>query len=62
MNEHIRHITDRGVEALNIKVSKDIDLAGLKTILAGVDLKKVEVNLELLPRPRRRDSRAGWWS
>ncbi len=49
MNDHIRHITDRGVEALNIKLPKDIDAEGLKTILNGVDLKKIEVNVNCCP-------------
>ena len=49
MNEHARHILDRGVESLGIVLRGDVSAEELKTILKGIDLKKVEINIECCP-------------
>ncbi|MDE6717818.1 MAG: methylmalonyl-CoA mutase small subunit [Muribaculaceae bacterium] len=49
MNEHARHILDRGVESLGLVLRGEISAADLKTILKGIDLKKVEINIECCP-------------
>lgn len=49
MNEHARHILDRGVESLGISLHGEVSATDLKTILKGIDLKKVEVNIECCP-------------
>lgn len=49
INDHARHILDRGVEALNIKIGKGLGAESLPEILKGIDLKKVEINLTGCP-------------
>lgn len=49
LNEHARHILDRGVESLRIKLCKDMGAADLAEILKDVDLKKVEINVKCCP-------------
>ncbi|MDE7412993.1 MAG: methylmalonyl-CoA mutase small subunit [Muribaculaceae bacterium] len=49
MNTHARHILDRGVESLGIVLRGEVSASDLSTILNGVDLKKVEVNIECCP-------------
>lgn len=49
MNEHARHIIDRGVESIRIKLGKDVGAADLATILKEIDLKKIEVNVKCCP-------------
>lgn len=48
MADHIRHITDRGVESLRVKLGKN-PVEALKVILKDVDLKKTEVNIDCCP-------------
>ncbi|MDE7382218.1 MAG: methylmalonyl-CoA mutase small subunit [Muribaculaceae bacterium] len=48
MNRHALHILEKGVESLGICLCK-AEPADLKTILNGVDLKKVEVNVACCP-------------
>ncbi|MCM1377099.1 MAG: methylmalonyl-CoA mutase small subunit [Clostridium sp.] len=48
MNEHALHILDRGVDSLGICLC-EAEPADLKVILKGVDLKKVEVNVNCCP-------------
>lgn len=49
MNEHARHILDRGVESLGIVLHGDTASADLAVILKGIDLKKVEINITCCP-------------
>ncbi|MCM1152673.1 MAG: methylmalonyl-CoA mutase small subunit [Muribaculum sp.] len=49
MNAHALHILDRGVDALGICLC-DCKADDLKTILKGIDLKKVEINVNCCPR------------
>jgi methylmalonyl-CoA mutase len=50
MNAHALQILNRGVESLGITLGKNVEAADLATILKGVDLKKVEVNVDCCPR------------
>ena len=50
MNEHALEIIGKGVQALGIALNGDLNPEDLKTILKGVDLKKVEVNVSSCPR------------
>ncbi len=45
INEEALHILDRGVDSLGIKLGKEMGGDALKTILKGVDLAKVEINV-----------------
>lgn len=49
MAEHARHIIDRGVESIRIKLSKGANPEDLAIILKDVDLKKIEVNVKICP-------------
>ncbi|MDE6297275.1 MAG: methylmalonyl-CoA mutase small subunit, partial [Muribaculaceae bacterium] len=49
MNAHALHILDRGVESLGIVLRGEVAATDLKEILQGVDLKKVEINIECCP-------------
>ena len=49
MNEHAKHILNRGVESLGIKLCRKADPKELAVILKDIDLKKVEVNIECCP-------------
>ena len=49
LNDHARHILDRGVESLGIRLKGELKASDLKAILAGVDLHKVEVNIDCCP-------------
>lgn len=49
MNEHAHHILNRGVESLGVKLCKKMGVEALEEILRGVDLKKVEVNVDCCP-------------
>lgn len=49
MADHARHILDRGVESLNIKMCRSMAPESLAVILKDVDLKKVEVNVTCCP-------------
>ncbi len=49
LNDHALHILNRGVESLGISLKGELGAADLKAILAGVDLKKVEVNITCCP-------------
>lgn len=49
MADHARHILDRGVESLNIKMCRSMTPESLAVILKDVDLKKVEVNVTCCP-------------
>ncbi|MDE7402349.1 MAG: methylmalonyl-CoA mutase small subunit [Muribaculaceae bacterium] len=49
MNEHALHIINRGVESLGIKLGKNAGASDLAVILKGVDLAKIEVNVDCCP-------------
>ena len=48
-NEKATEILGKGVTSLGFKLKEDIDAKGLKTLLAGIDLAKVEVNFDCCP-------------
>ena len=48
-NAHALHLVEKGVESLNITLSGDVAADALPTILKGIDLKKVEVNVSGCP-------------
>ena len=48
-NAHAHHMLERGVESLGISLRGNLADAKLSEILAGVDLKKVEVNITCCP-------------
>ena len=48
-NEKATEILGKGVTSLGFKLKEDIDAEGLKTLLAGIDLAKVEVNFDCCP-------------
>ena len=48
-NEKATEVLGKGVTALGFKLKEDIDAEGLKTLLAGIDLAKVEVNFDCCP-------------
>ena len=41
INDHARHIIDRGVDSIGICVCNKLDKESLATALAGIDLKKI---------------------
>ncbi|MBD5311022.1 MAG: methylmalonyl-CoA mutase small subunit [Bacteroides sp.] len=49
MNDHARHILDRGVESLGIKLGHNVTSDDLKLILKDIDLNKVEINIKCCP-------------
>ncbi|MDE6006004.1 MAG: methylmalonyl-CoA mutase small subunit [Muribaculaceae bacterium] len=49
MNDHALHILNRGVESLGIKMGRNIAPEELATVLKGIDLKKVEINITCCP-------------
>lgn len=49
INDHARHIIDRGVDSIGICVCNKLDKESLATALAGIDLKKIEVNFKCCP-------------
>lgn len=49
MNHHAALILNKGVESLGIKLCRDMEASDLAIILKGIDLKKVEVNVECCP-------------
>jgi methylmalonyl-coA mutase, small subunit len=49
LNDHALHILNRGVESLGIKLGKNVKASDLSVILKGIDLKKVEVNIDCCP-------------
>lgn len=49
MNEHAHHILNRGVESLGVKLCKKMGVEALEEILKGVDLKKIEINVDCCP-------------
>ena len=48
-NEKATEILGKGVTSLGFKLKENIDAEGLKTLLAGIDLAKVEVNFDCCP-------------
>ena len=48
-NEKATEVLGKGVTSLGFKLKEDIDAKGLKTLLAGIDLAKVEVNFDCCP-------------
>ncbi|MGM9854505.1 MAG: methylmalonyl-CoA mutase small subunit [Muribaculaceae bacterium] len=48
-NEKATEILGKGVTSLGFKLKEDLDADGLKTLLAGIDLAKVEVNFDCCP-------------
>lgn len=48
-NEKATEILEKGVTSLGFKLKEDLDADGLKTLLAGIDLAKVEVNFDCCP-------------
>ena len=49
INDHARHIIDRGVDSIGICVCNKLDKESLATALACIDLKKIEVNFKCCP-------------
>lgn len=49
MNDHARHIIDKGVESLGISLRGEAADASLSEILKGIDLKKIEINITCCP-------------
>lgn len=49
MNDHAKHILNRGVESLGIKMCRKMDPKDLAVVLKDIDLKKVEVSIECCP-------------
>lgn len=49
MNDHARHIIDKGVESLGISLHGEVTEASLSEILNGIDLKKIEINIACCP-------------
>ena len=49
INDHARHSIDRGVESIGIKLCKDFNPADIETILKGIDIRKIEVNISCCP-------------
>ena len=49
MNHHALEILDKGVQSIGISLF-DLDPSDLKSILKGVDLKKIEVNVSCCPK------------
>lgn len=43
------HAINRGVDSIAFKAGKDFDAAALETILKGIDLNKIEVNINCCP-------------
>lgn len=50
MNAEARHAIDRGCDSVGFKLKGDIDAAAIETLLADIDLKKVEINIDCCPR------------
>ena len=48
-NEKATEVLGKGVTSLGFKLKEDIDAEGLKTLLAGIDLAKLEVNFDCCP-------------
>ena len=48
-NEKATEVLGKGVTSLGFKLKEDIDAEGLKTLLAGIDIAKVEVNFDCCP-------------
>ena len=48
-NEKATEVLGKGATSLGFKLKEDIDAEGLKTLLAGIDLAKVEVNFDCCP-------------
>lgn len=49
INDHARHILNRGVESLGITLGKDVKAADLAVVLKDIDLHKVEININCCP-------------
>jgi len=49
INSHAHHILNRGVESLGIRMGKDVKAADLAVVLNGIDLGKVEINIDCCP-------------
>jgi len=49
INDNARHAIDRGVDSIGIHVCSDFSASCIATLLAGIDLKKVEVNFLCCP-------------
>lgn len=49
LNANAIYAIDRGVDSIGVKVSKDFDAAKLATLVKGIDLTKVELNLSCCP-------------
>lgn len=49
LNDHALHILNRGVESLGIKMCRNMAASDLAVILKGIDLKKVEINIQCCP-------------
>ena len=48
-NEKALDILGKGVTSLGFKLKEELDAEGLKTLLAGIDLAKVEINFDCCP-------------
>lgn len=49
LNDHAKHILNRGVESLGITLGKDVKAADLAVVLKDIDLHKVEININCCP-------------
>lgn len=49
INNHALHSINRGVESIGIKLCKDFKASDLDVMLKGIDIKKVEVNINCCP-------------
>ena len=48
-NEKALDILGKGVTSLGFKLKEELDAEGLKTLLAGIDLAKIEINFDCCP-------------
>ena len=49
INANAKHILDRGVDSIGFSFKKNFDAKSLATILEGIDIKKVEINVNCCP-------------
>lgn len=45
INSEAKHAIDRGVDSIGIKLGRDVKAEDIATILEGIDLKKIELNI-----------------
>ncbi len=49
INNNAKHVLDRGCDSISFKFSREFKAADLATILNGIDIKKVEINIHCCP-------------